>query len=286
MIETFEDLLAIDTIEYAIVAVDEETYEASTYYVYDNGAYVLANGEYDENATYYIKSDYQALNYEVVNNLNGKGMIVTTFANTFAGTIVGANNQEKLIRNFTLVGSTTTGLFGTIANGASISYVSFVNVLAVASSNATIGIVSTNNEGTISHVNIDAAIASDNTVAIKAYGAGTITDSLVVIDTTKNITVDDNVNATEKPNTVILYRVYGLNGSVAFRLSTANETNRSALETSAKAIMVTNRLNTPVTITSEVVQINNFREYWVWVNVFKYLTGSNTTTFIGYQFVL
>ena len=69
-------------------------------------------------------------------------------------------------------------------------------------------------------------------------------------------------------------------------LSEANEANRDAIVASAKAIMVTNRLNTPITITAEVVQINNFREYWVWLNLFNYLTASNTTTFIGYQFTL
>ena len=283
MIETFDDLLAIDRIEYAQIRLDSTSYAVDTYYTSSNDVYTLAENAFDANETYYVVSDYQQLNYIVTANLNGMGSMVTTFANVFNGTIEGAN---KVIRNFALVGSSSTGLFGTIASGASIANLTFVNVLAVAANDATISIVATNNEGTINNITVEAAIASDNNVTLKVFGAGTITSSLAVIETTKNITVEANVNTTEKPSTVILYRVYGLNGSVAFRLSEANEENRAAIVASAKAVMVTNRLNTPITITSEEVQINNFREYWVWLNLFNYLTASNTTTFIGYQFTL
>ena len=90
-----------------------------------------------------------------------------------------------------------------------------------------------------------------------------------------------------KENTVILYRVYGLNGSAATRLANANEETRAAITASVKAVIKTNRINSPITISEDVVQIANFREYWAWVNLFKGIfTGSNTTTFIGHEFIL
>ena len=241
------------------------------------------------------EADYQDLNYIVTNNLNGKGRLTSTFVNTFNGTI---NGNSKAVRNFVLYGTSATSLFGTLGTSASIKDLSFLNVMLVATqNNAVLGVVADSANGTLQNVKIDALAVSDSAYTLKPFGAGTITTSYAVIETTKNITVDDNVAVAEKPNTIILYRTYGLSGSVAFRLSTANESSRATFETTAKTILKANRLNTPITISNvDVVTINNFREYWVWVNIFRYLTPSNSVTitagvvtagtFIGNEFVI
>ena len=148
-------------------------------------------------------------------------------------------------------------------------------------------VVAETNNGTIAGVKVEATFVSDGTIAIKPItqtNAGTVESSIAVVETAKAV-ASTTITAIEDNETVVLYRTYGLNASVTFYVNGV-ASNYASVSNSAKAVMQTNRLNTPVTITSDVVQINNFREYWVWLNIFGYLTGSNTTTFMGYQFVL
>ncbi|MCR4874514.1 MAG: hypothetical protein K5923_02070 [Clostridia bacterium] len=230
------------------------------------------------------EGEYQTLDYIITRNINAKAQTVETFGNTFSGTIDGNN---KIIRNFTLVGTDSTSLFSTLAEGASIINVTFMNVLAIATTNADMSVVAATNNGTISGVKVEATFVSDGTIAIKPFAttnSGTIASSIAIVETSKAV-ASTTISAPANNETVVLYRTYGLAGSVAFYINGV-ASNYASVSNDAKSVMQTNRLNTPVTITNEVVQINNFREYWVYINIFGYLSGSNTTTFIGYQFAL
>ncbi len=278
-----------------------------TYSVTSNLAVVFASGatltlryfEYDATSERFIidtfdallmidnavdgEGEYQTLDYIITRNLNGKSQLVETFGNTFRGTIDGNN---KIIRNFTLVGSDATGLFSILAEGASITNVTFMNVLAIATTNADMSVVAATNNGAISGVKVEATFVSDGTIAIKPFATtntGTIASSIAIVETSKAV-ASTTITALANNETVVLYRTYGLAGSVAFYIDGVLS-NYASVSNDAKAVMQTNRLNTPVTITNEVVQINNFREYWVYLNIFRYLCNP-PETFIGYQFVL
>jgi len=231
-----------------------------------------------------VEGDYQELDYIVTNNINGKGAMQTTFENVFNGTIDG---NGMIIRNFALVGSTATSLFGVLSSTAEVYDLTFVNVMVIATQNATMSIIASSNAGTISNINLDAIYVCDGTIEIKpiaAINTGTISSSIAIIETAKAV-ASTTTTVLDSVETIVLFRTYGLNGSVTFYVN-GSVANYASTSSDVKAIMQTNRLNTPVTITLEVVQIANFREYWAYINLFGYLLGSNTTTFIGYQIIL
>ena len=281
------------------VAISESATLVLRYFEYLNGKYIIDTFD----ALMMVDSlegDYQDLHYQITNNLNGKGRLVETLQNDFNGTINGSdgNGGCYVIRNFALVGSSSTSLFSTLTSTndttASISNVEFANVLLISTASANMSVVANENDGAISNVTIHAKFASDNAVTISPFansGTGSVETSTAVTET---IMTKDNVtiNPLQDVDTIVMFRTFGLgnNAGIIYYLNSNSITSTySAIVTAndkVPAIITTNRLNAPITISNDIAQVVNFRQYWAWKNIFPWLAASNSTTFTGYQFEL
>ena len=240
--------------------------------------------------------EYQTLDYIVTNDLYGRSQLVTTFTNEFSGTIDG---NSKTIKNFVLVGNTSTGLFGTLSNTASIEKLTFAQVLVIASDVASMSVVSTNNNGSLDNIKVEAEFVSDKNATVKVVAnnnSGTTTNSTAFVQTSM-VSYSVEAESSSTNDIVVLERTYNVKNldniitKVTINGLDTNSTTSSAYTLSDISENVINLAilglnNTGLTIENKVVKINNFREYWAYVNICPFLSVSaeDLAGFIGVEF--
>lgn len=240
--------------------------------------------------------EYQTLDYIVTNDLYGRSQLVTTFTNEFSGTIEG---NSKTIKNFVLVGNTSTGLFGTLSNTASIEKLTFAQVLVIASDVASMSVVSTNNNGSLDNIKVEAEFVSDKNATVKVVAnnnSGTTTNSTAFVQTSM-VSYSVEAESSSTNDIVVLERTYNVKNldniitKVTINGLDTNSTTSSAYTLSDISENVINLAilglnNTGLTIENKVVKINNFREYWAYVNICPFLSVSaeDLAGFIGVEF--
>ncbi len=241
------------------------------------------------------EGEYQSLNYIVTNDLYGRSQLVNTFTNEFSGTIEGNN---KKVKNFVLVGDTSTGLFGTLSNTASIEKLTFAQVLVIASGEASMSVVSTNNNGKLDNIKVEAEFVAEENVVIKVVAnnnSGTTTNSTAFVQTSiLSYSVEAESSSTN--DIVVLQRVYNeknIDNIVTKITINGLDTNPSSsaytlsdISENAMNLAIQGLNNTGLAITNKVVKINNFREYWAYVNICPFLSISeeDLAGFIGVEF--
>ena len=249
-------------------------------------------------------NDYQSINYIVKNDINAKSRIITTFTHVFNGSI---NGNEKKIMNMVLVGDTAASLFGTLGESAYIYNLSFVNtfVLVRTTGTATASIVANTNNATGEEKGIQSvkaegyiySIANAITISpIAANGSGKVSGNVGFVQTNmakaKTTLLDTSSDKTSE--LVVMFRSYGnktvANNIVAVYINGVGDKSYSNITGTTQTFINECIINAPLTITNTsgtvTVKVENFRQYWAYINICPWLTGSNVATFIGYQFEL
>ena len=91
-----------------------------------------------------------------------------------------------------------------------------------------------------------------------------------------------------------MFRSYGnktvANNIVAVYINGVGDKSYSNISGTTQTFINECIINAPLTITNTsgtvTVKVENFRQYWAYINICPWLTGSNVATFIGYQFEL
>lgn len=249
-------------------------------------------------------NDYQSINYIVKNDINAKSRIITTFTHVFNGSI---NGNEKKIMNMVLVGDTSASLFGELGESAYIYNLSFVNtfVLVRTTGTATASIVANTNNATGEEKGIQSVKAEGyiysiaNTITISpiaANGSGKVSDNVGFVQTNmakaKTTLLDTSSDKTSE--LVVMFRSYGnktvANNIVAVYINGVGDKSYSNISGTTQTFINECIINAPLTITNTsgtvTVKVENFRQYWAYINICPWLAGSNVATFIGYQFEL
>ena len=249
-------------------------------------------------------NDYQSINYIVKNDINAKSRIITTFTHVFNGSI---NGNEKKIMNMVLVGDTSASLFGTLGESAYIYNLSFVNtfVLVRTTGTATASIVANTNNATGEEKGIQSvkaegyiySIANAITISpIAANGSGKVSNNVGFVQTNmaKAKTTLLDTSSDETSELVVMFRSYGnktvANNIVAVYINGVGDKSYSNISGTTQTFINECIINAPLTITNTsgtvTVKVENFRQYWAYINICPWLAGSNVATFIGYQFEL
>ena len=249
-------------------------------------------------------NDYQSINYIVKNDINAKSRIITTFTHVFNGSI---NGNEKKIMNMVLVGDTAASLFGTLGESAYIYNLSFVNtfVLVRTTGTATASIVANTNNATGEEKGIQSvkaegyiySIANAITISpIAANGSGKVSSNVGFVQTNmaKAKTTLLDTSSDETSELVVMFRSYGnktvANNIVAVYINGVGDKSYSNISGTTQTFINECIINAPLTITNTsgtvTVKVENFRQYWAYINICPWLAGSNVATFIGYQFEL
>lgn len=274
MIETFEDLLMID-------------------HKYGNDSY---------------ENDYDTLDYYVANNINAKSKITYGISREFKGTIDGENKQ---IKSFILVGTSNVGLFSSIAHSGSISNLSFINVLILPLSNATISIVALDNNGEVNNIEIEAQIATElnqeitiNPVSVQTTKevviegvsqnkTGVSTSNKVFIQTPYRGENKATINAMDATSESVLMLRYYSNKTASSQIAQIIHNTQVVQSFTSEAIRAValkginaNTLALEINAENKAV-INNFRQYWVYINICPWLDAlyqNAQNQFLGYKF--
>ncbi|MCI7402056.1 MAG: hypothetical protein MSH40_05210 [Christensenella sp.] len=249
-------------------------------------------------------NDYQSINYIVKNDINAKSRIITTFTHVFNGSI---NGNEKKIMNMVLVGDTAVSLFGTLGESAYIYNLSFVNtfVLVRTTGTATASIVANTNNATGEEKGIQSvkaegyiySIANAITISpIAANGSGKVSNNVGFVQTNmaKDKTTLLDTSSDKTSELVVMFRSYGnkivANNIVAVYINGVGDKSYSNISGTTQTFINECIINAPLTITNTsgtvTVKVENFRQYWAYINICPWLAGSNVATFIGYQFEL
>ncbi len=248
-------------------------------------------------------NEYATLDYVITRTLNGRGQVVESMnwtANNadvpFSGTIDGQNN---IIRNFVLVGTTSTGLFKSISASAEISNIKILNVMALINGENTsvVSIISTSNLGDIDNITIEGEVVSEAAFTLDAVAnGGNVTNALVVLQgnsiTEENATVTEELGATN--NITVIFREYGYKFTINDDLSSiltvyVNGTPNSGytgVTASAEAVIKQGMANAPISVNAQnKVTVRNFREYWAWINICPFFdNASQDGLYIGKGF--
>ena len=248
-------------------------------------------------------NEYATLDYVITRTLNGRGQVVESMnwrANNadvpFSGTIDGQNN---IIRNFVLVGTTSTGLFKSISASAEISNIKILNVMALIDGQNTsvVSIISTSNLGDIDNITIEGEVVSEAAFTLDAVAnGGNVTNALVVLQgnsiTEENATVAEELGATN--NITVIFREYGYKFTINDDLSSiltvyVNGTPNSGytgVTASAEAVIKQGIANAPISVNAQnKVTVRNFREYWAWINICPFFDNASLDgSYIGKGF--